>query len=148
MRCGAVTKRRTLHASFSTGRGASSRGGRTAACHISLGLFTGSRTTAHLFQSLVPLTCSRASQPAAARPFNSRPLWSPMPPSLQICVAFCQLVTKCMNVHYSRPFYIVALLHCPRLSQYDCCLPFPCIHAQTMQHCQHPHTASNFSNLT
>jgi hypothetical protein len=26
-----------------------------------------------------------------------------------------------------------SLLHCcPRLSQYDCCLPFPCIHAQTM----------------
>jgi hypothetical protein len=43
---------------------------------------------------------------------------------------------------------LVPLLHCPRLSQYDCCLPFPCIHAQTMQHCQHPHTASNFSNLT
>jgi hypothetical protein len=42
----------------------------------------------------------------------------------------------------------VTLLHCPRLSQYDCCLPFPCIHAQTMQHCQHPHTASNLSNLT
>jgi hypothetical protein len=30
----------------------------------------------------------------------------------------------------------------------DCCLPFPCIHAQTMQHCQHPHTASKFSNMT
>jgi hypothetical protein len=42
----------------------------------------------------------------------------------------------------------VTLLHCPRLSQYDCCLPFPCIHAQTKQHCQHPHTASNLSNLT
>jgi hypothetical protein len=44
----------------------------------------------------------------------------------------------------------ISLLHCPRLSQYDCCLPFPCIHAQTMQHCQHPHTstASNLSNLT
>jgi hypothetical protein len=42
-----------------------------------------------------------------------------------------------------------ALIHCcPRLSQYDCCLPIPCIHAQTMQHCQHPHTASNLSNLT
>jgi hypothetical protein len=44
--------------------------------------------------------------------------------------------------------YIDTLLHCPRFSQYDCCLPFPCIHAQTMQHCQHPHTASNFSSLT
>jgi hypothetical protein len=43
---------------------------------------------------------------------------------------------------------IVTLLHCLRLSQYDCRLPFPCIHAQTMQHCQQPHTASNFSNFT
>jgi hypothetical protein len=33
-------------------------------------------------------------------------------------------------------------------SQYDCCLPFPCIHEQTMQHCQHPHIASNLSNWT
>jgi hypothetical protein len=41
---------------------------------------------------------------------------------------------------------LVTLLHCPRLSQYDCCLPFPCIYALTMQHCQHPNTASNFSN--
>jgi hypothetical protein len=44
--------------------------------------------------------------------------------------------------------FFVTLLHCPPLSQYDCCLPIPCIRAQTMQHCQHPHTASNFSNLT
>jgi hypothetical protein len=49
---------------------------------------------------------------------------------------------------YCAMHYIVTLLHCPRLSQYDCCLPFPCIYAQTMQHCQHPYTASNFSNLT
>jgi hypothetical protein len=45
--------------------------------------------------------------------------------------------------------YNVILLHgCPRLSQHDCCLPFPCIHAQTMQHCQHSHTASSLSILT
>jgi hypothetical protein len=42
----------------------------------------------------------------------------------------------------------LTLLHCPRRSQHYCCLPFPCIHEQTMQHCQHPHTASKFSNLT
>jgi hypothetical protein len=154
-RCGAVTKRRTLHASFSTSRGASSRGGRTAACHISLRLMITSddhddddymisvqrpTRSSRSFCSLVPARRSR--------PFNNRPLWGPMPPSLRICVAFCQPVMKCMNLHYSRPFCIVTLLHCPRLSQYDCSLPFPCIHAQTMQHCQHPHTASDFSNLT
>jgi hypothetical protein len=39
--------------------------------------------------------------------------------------------------------------HCsPRLSQHDCCLPFSCIHAQTMQHCQHPHIALNLSLVT
>jgi hypothetical protein len=26
------------------------------------------------------------------------------------------------------------MLQYPQLSQYNCCLPFPCIHAQTMQH--------------
>jgi hypothetical protein len=47
-----------------------------------------------------------------------------------------------------RALDVFTLLHGPRLSQYDCCLPFPCMHAQIMQHCQHPHIASNFLNLT
>jgi hypothetical protein len=34
------------------------------------------------------------------------------------------------------------MLHCSRLSHYDSCLPFPRIHAQSLLHCQHPHTAS------
>jgi hypothetical protein len=56
----------------------------------------------------------------------------------------CTKQTKCVLLHFRG-----TLLHCcPRLSQNDCCRPFPCIHAQIMQHCQHPHTASNLSNLT
>jgi hypothetical protein len=58
------------------------------------------------------------------------------PEQVSRSILFCSQV-----IHY--------IIHCcPRLSQYDCCLPFPCIYAQTMQHCQHPHTAINLSNST
>jgi hypothetical protein len=50
--------------------------------------------------------------------------------------AFLVLDVACLKVAL-----VLSLSHYPRLSQHDCCLPFPCIHAQTMQPCNRPPSA-------